>query len=128
MNARTLPALGLLTAALLVATAAPASAKSGDATLARGACAGGGAVWKLKAKHDSGRIETELEVDSDAAGQVWAVRLTDNGVVVLDGTARTAGASGSFSIGLRIADRAGSDTIVATARRGNRTCTGSVTV
>lgn len=36
----------------------------------------------LKAKRDDGRIEVELGVDSNRAGQTWATRVTDNGVVV----------------------------------------------
>ncbi len=44
---------------------------------ASGSCTN--ATWKLKGKADSGRIEIEFEVDSNKAGQVWAVKITDNG-------------------------------------------------
>ena len=48
-------------------------AKGGaDATIRTGSCSGS-ADWKLKAKHDSGVIETEFEVDSNRTGQTWRV-------------------------------------------------------
>jgi hypothetical protein len=125
----------LITAAAImtapvVAAATPAFASGGGggaSVTASGACTNGG-HFKLKAKHDDGKIELEYQVDSNRAGQVWAVRITDNGVVVVSRHATTAGASGSFTIQKKIANRARSDKIHARATFKNRTCRGSVTL
>jgi len=123
-HAAALTATAALGATGLLALAPSASAKSGPEVVARGACAG--AVWKLKGKHDDGRLEVELEVDSNRNGQTWAVVLTDNGARVFSGTRVTKAPSGSFSVERRIADRPGVDTVVATAKRGSATCTGRI--
>ncbi len=108
---------------------APAYAKGGDDGRgeARGTCTGGG-VWKLKAKHDDGRIEYEFEVDTNKVGQTWNVKVTDNGAKVWSGTRKTAAPSGSFSLERTTANRSGKDKIVAKATRGKASCTGSVVV
>src|SRR4029077_1317623 len=92
----------------IVATATPAFASGGGGghgVTNSGACTNGG-HFKLKAKHDDGRIQLEYEVDSNRAGQVWAVRITDNGAVVVSRNATTAGASGSFTVWEDSAERA----------------------
>jgi hypothetical protein len=109
-----------------LALAAPASAHGGGGAVgSSGHCVGGG-VYELKAKHDDGRIEVEYEVDTNRAGQLWHFRLTDNGVLVRSGTARTVAPSGSFTIHRTIANRAGKDTIRARATLGSRSCGGTV--
>jgi hypothetical protein len=119
-----------LAAPPLVASA-PAFASGGNGgghgVSSSGACTNGG-HFKLKAKHDDGKIEMEYEVDTNHAGQVWAVRITDNGAVVVKRHATTAGRSGSFTIRKRIADRAGQDKIRAHATFRNHTCRGAVTL
>jgi hypothetical protein len=107
--------------------AGPASASGGSVTVrSTGSCTGGG-VFELKAKHDDGRIEVEYEVDTNRAGQVWHVRLTDNGVTVFTGTATTVAPSGSFTVRRLIANRAGTDRIRARATLGTtRSCGGTV--
>ena len=116
-----------LTAPLL-ATATPAFASGGGGGVsASGACTNGG-HFELKAKHDSGRIEMEYQVDSDQAGQVWAVRITDNSTVVVSRHATTAGPSGSFTIRKVIANQPGPDKIHAHATFNNQTCGGTVTL
>src|SRR5262245_3403007 len=97
-----------LTAPLL--TGAPASASGGGGVSASGACTNGG-HFKLKAKHDDGKIEMEYQVDSNRAGQRWAVRITDNGAVVVSRHATTAGPSGSFTVRKTIANRPGRDKV-----------------
>jgi hypothetical protein len=97
----------------------------GHGVSASGACTNGG-HFKLKAKHDDGRIEMEYEVDSNKAGQVWAVRITDNGTVVVKRHATTAGRSGSFTVRKSIANRPGPDKIRAHATFKNHTCRGAV--
>ncbi len=112
----------------LVAAATPAFASGGGGGVSSsGACTNGG-HFELKAKHDDGRIEMEYEVDSNRAGQVWAVRITDNGAVVVSRHATTAGASGSFTVRKVIANRSGPDKIHARATFQNHTCSGTVTL
>jgi hypothetical protein len=115
-----------LTAPVLAA-ATPAFASGGGGVSASGACTNGG-HFKLKAKHDNGKIEMEYQVDSNRAGQVWAVRITDNGAVVVSRHATTAGSSDSFTIRKVIANRVGPDKIRARATFKNRTCRGTVTL
>lgn len=111
----------------LVLTAPDASAK-GVRVQTSGDCAAR-TDWKLKAKNDDGRIEVELEVDSNRNGQRWAVTVKDNGVKVWSGHRTTRAPSGSFSVEKRIANRAGADRIVATAKnlRTGETCRASLT-
>jgi hypothetical protein len=116
-------ALGL-TGSVLAVTG-PATANGDDGVRTGGACAHGGRV-ELKAKHDDGRIEVELEVDSNRAGQRWAVRITDNGATVVSRRARTAGRSGSFTVERKIANSAGQDRIRARATFRDHTCTATV--
>ena len=89
-----------------------------------------GATWKLKAKTDDGRLEVELEVDSNRVGQSWSVRLKDNGVLVWSGTRTTLAPSGSFEVERRIANRAGTDTITAYARHAasGQTCSARLVI
>lgn len=125
--------VGVLVAGLtLGALTSPVAAKGGGRTARverRGACTAG-AVWKLKGRHDDGRIEVELEVDSNRVGQTWRVAVTDNGATVFAGTRRTTAPSGSFTVERRIADRPGTDVIRARATdtaTGQR-CSGSISL
>jgi hypothetical protein len=129
MNARR---LALVLATTLAATtvslgSAPAFAKGGGGDVrASSACSTG--TIKLKAKHDDGRIEVETEVDTNRNGQVWAVKLVDNGVTVFSGNRTTAAPSGSFEVEKKIADKAGIDKITVRATRGSAVCTTSVSI
>ncbi len=104
-------------ALLLVGAAgvAPAGAKGGGGDVRVAGRCTGRTTSKLKVKPDNGRIEAEFEVDSNRNGQRWNVRLTDQGVQVFAGTATTTAPSGSFEVERRIANRAGTDVIRATA-------------
>ena len=108
-----------------IAAAGPAAAKGDDGVRTGGPCAHGGRL-ELKAKHDDGRIEVELEVDSNRAGQRWTVRITDNGALVVSRHARTAGPSGSFTIERKTANRPGPDRLRARATFKDRTCRATV--
>jgi hypothetical protein len=111
-----------------VGAAAPAAiAKGGDATIKTGSCSGT-ADWKLKAKHDNGRIEVEFEVDSNRVGQTWHVRLKDNGDRFFRGARVTKAPSGSFTVRRNTDNRVGSDRIVGRAVHGDQVCRGVVTV
>jgi len=116
-----------LTAPLLVAATPAFASGGGGGVSSSGTCTNGG-HFNLKAKHDDGAIEMEYGVDSNRAGQVWAVRITDNGAVVVSRHATTTGASGSFTIRKVIANRPGPDKIHARAAFGNHTCGGAVTL
>jgi hypothetical protein len=123
----TTAALTLSLTAPLLAAATPAFASGGGGVSASGACTNGG-HFKLKAKHDDRAIELEYQVDSNRAGQVWKVRITDNGAVVVSRHATTMGPSGSFTIRKVIANRPGRDKIHARAIFKNHTCGGTVTL
>jgi hypothetical protein len=126
-----------ITAAALIAAfgtpivfAGPASASHGGGSRvvqSSGTCAHGG-VFKLKAKHDDARIEIEYEVDTNRVGQVWHVKLTDNGHTVFDGNRRTTAPSGSFEIQRSAVNRTGADSLRAHATFGVRSCGGHVTL
>lgn len=124
--------LTVITALLAITVALPtvAPAQDNPGVLRTGSCSGLGADWKLKAKHDDGRIETEFEVDQNVVGRRWNVVIRRNGVVVFRGARLTRPPSGSFSINRRIGNAAGRDRIVATARSasGGAVCRGLVTV
>lgn len=119
MQRRTIRSLaaGLLTMALIASGAGAAQAKGGgnDREVRRSGHCSAATVWKLKAKSDDGRLEVELEVDSNRNGQSWAVAINDNGVRVFTGVRTTVAPSGSFDVERRIANRAGTDRITASA-------------
>ncbi len=90
----------------------------------------GSSDWKLKAKHDDGRIEVEFEVDSNRVGQNWRVRLADNGTTFFTGTRRTTAPSGAFEVRRFTGNRAGIDHIVGTATNPatGETCRGALSL
>jgi hypothetical protein len=122
-------AAAALTAGFAIAATVPAQASGGGGVENRGSCSGS-TNWKVKAKHDDGRIEAEAEIDSNVVGQTWKWRLTDNGDVVAKGTSTTHAPSGSFEVRRLIADQAGSDRIgiKATNPATGETCKGFVTL
>src|SRR4051794_29444723 len=98
----TLPGVALTTVALaagLFAAAGPASAShgGGQAVTDSGACSQRG-TYTLKAKPDDAGLEVEYEVDTNRVGQIFTVRLTDNGDVIAHRTVTTHAPSGSFTI------------------------------
>jgi len=116
-------------AALLVTPLAVGTAQAkGTGVTKSGTCAGGNTHYTLKAKHDNGLIEVEWEVDSNRAGQVWSVRLRDNGTLFFSGSRTTQAPSGSFTVHRNTANRAGGDVIRARSVHGAQTCVASVTV
>jgi hypothetical protein len=119
-----------LATVLAVSTAPAALASGSDGEVRRSGSCSGSADWKLKAKPDDGRLEVEWEVDSNRSGQAWRVRIFDNGDRVVATRATTHGPSGSFSVERRIANRSGSDHLVARARHlaTGQVCTGGLTI
>lgn len=122
-------AAAVAAAALAVTLVPAAPAAAGDeGVMASGRCSERG-TWKLKAKHDDGRIEVEFEVDVNRNGKKYAVRIRDNGVLRFSGTRVTQPPSGSFTVERRIPNMKGSDRIVAVARNAfGNTCRGVVTL
>jgi hypothetical protein len=111
--------------ALLVAfasTATAAGTKGGKGIVKTGKCTAS-SHWKLKAKADDGRIETEFEVDQNRVGKRWRVTIARNGATVFRGIRTTVAPSGSFAV-RRLLAPAASNRIVATAKalRGGETC------
>lgn len=129
MKTRTaLAALTLSALALPLATVAPASASHGGGGVrTHGGCQGP-AVWKLKAKADSGRIEVEGQVDSTHRGQVWNWTFKHNGSLSARGAKSTRGASGSFSVERQMTNLAGTDhfTFRAVRRATGDVCRGTI--
>jgi hypothetical protein len=115
----------------LMAIAVPgvASAKGGNGVTVKGKCTASSAS-KLKVKADSGRIETEFEVDQNVVGAHWTVSIRDNGTVVARANATTTAPSRSFSVRRLIPNRAGTDTVTASAKNAatGETCSATATL
>jgi hypothetical protein len=110
-----------------VVAAVPAHAGGGDFIEETGACSMGSS-WVMKAKHDTGRIELEYSVETRRAGQMWSVRVKDNGVLVFSGDRRTNVRSRSLSVDRMLPNRAGTDRFLARAvnARTGEICRGHV--
>ena len=122
----TTAAVGL---ALLVPFAPAAQASGNDGEIQRTGSCSGSADWKLDVKRDDGALEVEWEVDSNKVGQVWRVRIYDNGDRVAATRRTTLAPSGSFDVERQLADRPGEDRIVARARHlaSGQLCRGVLT-
>ncbi len=99
----------------VVASSALASGKKGNPGIVKTGTCSGSSHWKLKAKADDGRIETEFEVDQNRVGKRWHVTLKRNGSVAFNGIRTTTAPSGSFDVRRLLAGGAGTR-IAATAR------------
>ena len=77
-------------------------------------------------KTDDGRLEVEGEVDTNQSGQTWKWKIKDNGSVAAKGSATTGGRSGSFSVERKIANKAGTDTVVFRATHAGEVCSGTI--
>lgn len=115
--------------ALVVGLAGPASASGGGTVRVNGTCSAG-SLWKLKAKSRDANLEVEFEVDSNKNGQVWNARLEQNGATVFNGNRTTVAPSGSFGVSRTVPDTVGSDRLVgvATNARTGERCRGVLTV
>lgn len=121
-------ALAVLALVAALSVAATASAKGGGQSVA-GTCTAA-STSELKVKSDDGRLEVEFEVDSNVVGQSWRVVLKDNGSTFLKKTLKTKAPSGSFEARARPIDRAGTDTVAATATNAatGESCTATLAV
>jgi hypothetical protein len=111
--------LAALTGLLIVlaSTATAAGTKGGRGIVKSGTCSAH-STWKLKAKNDDGRIETEFEVDQNRVGKRWHVKIARNGSVAFNGIRRTLAPSGSFEV-RRLLAASAATRIVATAKSLN---------
>lgn len=80
-----------LTAGVVPVSAMPAAAGGDDREVRRSGNCQGATDWRLKLKHDDGRIETEFEVDQNRNGQRWTVVLRRDGHRSSAASARRAG-------------------------------------
>lgn len=101
----TIVTLGLPVAAL---------AKEGD-VIREGTCSAQ-STWELKLSPEDRGIEVEFEVDQDFAGQRWDVTILYNKKQIFAGQRTTQPPSGSFTVRKVVANRAGKDVFVATAK------------
>jgi hypothetical protein len=106
---------------IIGATAASARTAAPGAVIRTGHCTGP-STWKLTLKHDNGRIESDLEVQTPASGQTWHYVMKDNGIRFAAGNKVTM-ADGSFSVTRFAPNALGTDQIVA---RANNLTTGEV--
>jgi hypothetical protein len=128
-STRSLTVAATIGATLLAPMAAGvAHAKGGGAVVSRHGTCSNGATYTLKAKHDNSLIEVEWQVDSNKAGQVWSVRLRDNGALFFSGSRATQAPSGSFTVHRSTANRAGGDVIRARSVHGSSVCAAQLTV
>jgi hypothetical protein len=118
---------GLVAATILAVT--PAAFAKGGGVQKSGTCSAN-STWTLKAQHDNGRIDVEFEVDQNVSGDVWAVRLRDDGTLFFKGTRVTQPPSGSFTVQRRTANRVGPDMITARAanQRTGEVCRAAVSI
>jgi osmotically-inducible protein OsmY len=107
-------AAGLLAGAVLM-TGPSAFARGGGADVVKTGSCSASSTWKLKLSEDDGRIEVEYEVDQNKVGDVWNVRLSDNGNLFFKGQRTTQAPSGSFEVRKLTGNQAGTDRIVAKA-------------
>jgi hypothetical protein len=84
--------------------------------------------WKLKAKADDGRIETEFEVDQNRVGKRWRVTLFRNGSVVFRGIRTTTAPSGTFEVRRLLAGSAEKLTATAKSLGSRETCRASLAI
>jgi hypothetical protein len=103
------------TLSLLASSALASGQKGGPGIVKTGKCSGH-STWKLKAKSDDGRIETEFQVDQNRVGKRWRVTLSRNGSAVFRGIRTTTAPSGSFEVRRLLAGPAAGTRIVATAK------------
>jgi hypothetical protein len=117
----------LVTAFVFLMPAGIASAGQND-VIREGSCADA-SDWKLKVSPEDGRLEVEFEVDQNASGDRWRVRIHHDGDLAIRGTRTTQGASGSFEVRIVENDTAGSDAFRARARNlsTDEVCVGRVT-
>jgi len=115
-------------AGTMLAGLIPAAHANDADVIRRGSCSGA-SDWKLKLSPENGRIEVELEVDSNVVGQTWSVRIRQNGERIFAGRRVTKAPSGSFELRVVAPNTAGNDAFRAAATNlgSGETCVGRAT-
>ena len=117
-----------LAATSLVATSAIAHASDDREVIRTGSCSAR-SDWKLKVDREDRGLEVEFEVDQNVNGDVWRVRIRQDGDTVFAGRRTTRGRSGSFEVERRVPNTAGNDVFRARAvnTRTDEVCKGRAT-
>jgi hypothetical protein len=122
---------GLVAASALALTpmalAASSAPKAATAVVTTGSCSGS-STWMLTLKLDNGRIESDIDVQTNAAGQLWKFTMKDNGVKFAGGK-KTTVADGSWSATRFATNLTGPDHITVNAKNTvtGETCAASGT-
>jgi hypothetical protein len=106
----------LVLVATSLALTSPAGAKRRPELRVTGTCTGQ-ATSKLQVSREQRRLELQLEVDANRAGQRWRVVVRRNGRIVARALRRTKPPSGSFELRRLLNDAAGPDRLLVQARR-----------
>ena len=109
-TARYLTALAIAAALLLPL---PASAGNDD-ILVEGACSGN-SDWKLKVGTENNGLDGEFDVDQNVVGDLWRVRVHQNGIVIAQAQMETLPPSGSFTLDFLSTNEPGDDRFRANA-------------
>jgi len=89
----------------------------------------GNSTAKLKVKPDSGRLETEFEVDQNRNGVTWKATIRRNGHVAVRRNMTTRAPSGSWSLERRLTNGSGRDKVTARAvSPSGQVCTASLSI
>src|SRR5436190_22738490 len=101
---------------------------SRDGKRVTGKCTGNSTA-KLKVKPDSGRLETEFEVDQNRNGVTWKATIRRNGHVAVRRNMTTRAPSGSWSLERRLTNGSGRDNVSARAvSPSGQVCTASLSI
>ncbi|MGV1003671.1 MAG: hypothetical protein ACOYEV_02655 [Candidatus Nanopelagicales bacterium] len=120
-TAASLLGLGLVAASPGLASAAEVEREK------HGSCTGGSAVWELNLEKEAGRIDADLEIDSNRAGQKWKITFKHNGTTIYSGT-RTTDSDGEVGVDRNRANKKGTDKFTFTATSGGQKCSGSLSI
>ena len=117
-------ASALSVAPMAFASSAP---KTPAAVVTTGKCSGT-STWMLTLKLDNGLVESDVEVQTNTAGQTWKFQMLDNGTKFGSGK-KTTIADGSWSATRRATNQTGPDAITVNARNTvtGETCVASGT-
>jgi hypothetical protein len=107
----------LVLAATSLALTSTAAAKRRPELRVTGTCTGQATSKLQVSREDGGRLELQLEIDANRAGQRWRVVVRRNGRVVARALRRTRPPSGSFELRRLLNDAAGPDRLLVQARR-----------
>lgn len=110
---------------LLLVLAAPTASAVGPGVVARSTCSQGTNAM-LTLSHDDGRVEAEIELHTDNAGDVWKVRFYNENVraLAVKQRANAEDGGGTLSVSRLLTHHAGTDriTVIATNQATQERC------